>query len=76
MKLVSYENRAEWLDGRKKGMGGSDVAAALGLSPWRTPVELWQDKRGESDPQPTSDSMHFGRFLKTSSSRNFKSAPA
>lgn len=26
MKIVPYTNRAEWLDGRKKGMGGSDVA--------------------------------------------------
>lgn len=41
--------REEWLQQRTKGIGGSDVAAALGLSPWRTPVELWQDKRGEGD---------------------------
>ena len=72
MKLVSYENRAEWLDGRKKGMGGSDVAAALGLSPWRTPVELWQDKRGESEPQPTSDSMHFGTILEDIVAKEFQ----
>lgn len=72
MKLISYENRAEWLDGRKKGMGGSDVAAALGLSPWRTPVELWQDKRGESEPQQTSDSMHFGTILEDIVAKEFQ----
>lgn len=63
MKIVPYKSRAEWLEGRKKGMGGSDVAAALGLSPWRTPVELWQDKRGEAEPQEESEAMHFGAIL-------------
>ena len=72
MKLVSYKSRADWLEGRKKGMGGSDVAAALGLSPWRTPVELWQDKRGESDTQPTSDSMHFGTLLEDIVAKEFQ----
>lgn len=29
---------------RRKFIGGSDIAAILGLSPWRTAVELYQDK--------------------------------
>ncbi len=62
-KAVSYASRSEWLEGRKKGMGGSDVASALGLSPWRTPVELWQEKRGEGEPQRCSDAMHWGTVL-------------
>ena len=60
MKLVPYANRSEWLEGRKKGMGGSDVAACLGLSPWHTPVELWQEKRGEAAPQEETDAMYWG----------------
>lgn len=36
----------EWLQWRKKGIGGSDVAAALGLSPYRTARELYFDKIG------------------------------
>lgn len=63
MKLVPYANRAEWLEGRKKGMGGSDVAACLGLSPWHTPIELWQEKRGEAAPQEETEAMHFGSKL-------------
>lgn len=27
-------------------LGGSDAAAVMGLSPWATPVELWQQKTG------------------------------
>lgn len=60
MKLVPFTNRAEWLEGRKKGMGGSDVAACLGLSTWRTPVELWQEKRGEGQPQEENEAMYWG----------------
>lgn len=29
---------------RSKYLGGSDIAAILGISPWRNPVELWMDK--------------------------------
>ena len=64
-KAISYASRDEWLEGRKKGMGGSDVASALGLSPWRTPVELWQEKRGESQGQPCSEAMRWGTILET-----------
>ena len=34
----------EWLRWRKKGIGGSDVAAALGFSPYKTQRELYYDK--------------------------------
>lgn len=36
----------EWLAWRRKGVGGSDVAAALGLSPYKTARELYFDKIG------------------------------
>ena len=72
MNVITSSNREDWLKLRTKGIGGSDVAAALGLSPWRTPVELWQDKRGESEPQPTSDSMHFGTILEDIVAKEFQ----
>lgn len=34
----------EWLEARKQGIGGSDAAAAIGLSKWKSPLELWQEK--------------------------------
>lgn len=36
----------EWLKARRNGIGGSDVAAILGLSPWRSPYTVWTDKMG------------------------------
>lgn len=29
---------------RQKCIGGSDIAAVLGISPWKTPIQLWKDK--------------------------------
>ena len=40
--------RTEWLLERKKGIGGSDAAKILGLSPWGTALDVWADKVGES----------------------------
>lgn len=32
---------------RKTYIGGSDVAAILGVSPWKSKLQLWQEKTGE-----------------------------
>ena len=39
-------DRDEWLALRKPYLGGSDIAAMLGLSPWKTPYQLWAEKTG------------------------------
>jgi putative phage-type endonuclease len=54
---------SEWLNERRKGIGGSDAAAICGLSPWRTPLQVWEDKRGLSGPIPDNDAMFWGRTL-------------
>lgn len=41
----------EWLEQRKKGIGGSDAAAVLGISPWKTPYQLYMEKRGETEQE-------------------------
>lgn len=37
---------------RKTFLGGSDVAAVMGISPWKTPVALWLEKMGRSNEPP------------------------
>ncbi len=37
-------SRDEWLSYRRRGIGGSDAAAILGISPYRTAVDLYYDK--------------------------------
>lgn len=43
---TSTLSNEEWLQWRRKGIGGSDAAAALGLSPYRTARDLFYDKIG------------------------------
>jgi putative phage-type endonuclease len=37
---------AEWHARRKDGIGSSDIAAILGISPWQSDYALWCDKTG------------------------------
>lgn len=56
--------RERWLQERRTGIGGSDVAAMLGLSPWKTPLALYLEKRGEAaGEQPDNEAMAWGRRL-------------
>jgi predicted phage-related endonuclease len=40
-------NGPQYLEERRKGIGGSDIAAVLGLSPWKTAYQVYQEKRKE-----------------------------
>ena len=51
------------LEARKKGIGGSDAGAILGISPWKTPLQVYMDKVGAADPIQDNDSMFWGRTL-------------
>lgn len=39
--------RTEWLEQRRKGIGGSDAPVIMGVNPWRSPMDLWLEKTGE-----------------------------
>lgn len=43
---ITALSEEEWLEWRKKGIGGSDVAAVLGISPWKSGRELFYEKIG------------------------------
>ena len=38
------EQKLKWLEARQKGIGGSDVAAIMGWSPWNTPLDVYYSK--------------------------------
>lgn len=61
--LPVTSSREVWLAERRKGIGGSDVAALLGLSPWCSPIEVFLDKRGEIAAQPENEAMRWGNIL-------------
>ena len=57
------QTRQEWLEQRKQGIGGSDVAPILGMSKWRTPLQVYEDKIGIATDQEDNPAMKWGRNL-------------
>lgn len=51
---TTMADRAAWLASRSC-IGGSDAAAIIGLSPWKTVYQLWQEKTGRVKPDDISD---------------------
>lgn len=48
LRLVGTKElpREDWLAVRKQGIGSSDAAAAVGLNPYKSQLELWLEKTG------------------------------
>ncbi|HDR9152705.1 TPA: YqaJ viral recombinase family protein [Burkholderia vietnamiensis] len=71
LRLVDTKSlsREDWLEVRKTGIGGSDAAAAVGLNPYMSPLELWLIKTGRDaelpklDPDDTTESVYWGTLL-------------
>ena len=63
--LVNTEglSREEWLKYRRQGIGGSDVAAIAGISPWKDPFSVYMDKIGQVKPSEPSEAMYWGTTL-------------
>ena len=41
---VLFMQDDKWREGRKHGIGASDAAAVMGISPWKTEAQLWDEK--------------------------------
>lgn len=53
----------EWHAARARGIGGSEIAAVLGLSPWESRFSLWHRKMGLAAPVAQNDVMYWGNRL-------------
>ena len=60
-------DRAEWLAWRRSGIGASDVAGILGISPWASPFTVWADKLGllPDEDLDDDDPREFGNGCAT-----------
>lgn len=59
MKIL--QSRKEWLEARSKTIGGSDAAAVVGMSPWMSNTELWEQKTRPQEPKEAdSPVMEYG----------------
>jgi putative phage-type endonuclease len=65
-------SREEWLGWRRQGIGGSDAAAIVGLSPYSGPMRVWLEKRGLIEGADESEAMLWGSLLEGSIADEFE----
>jgi putative phage-type endonuclease len=71
LRLVGTKQlpREDWLAVRKQGIGSSDAAAAIGLNPYKSQLELWLEKTGRDtslpklDPHDEESPAYWGNIL-------------
>lgn len=51
----------DWHAARANGIGGSEIAAVLGLSPYESRFSLWHRKKGLITPVEESPQMYWGK---------------
>jgi len=66
--------REQWLELRKKGIGGSDSAAIVGLDRYRSPFDVYADKLGLKPEIPDNEAMRQGRDLEQYVAERFMEA--
>lgn len=63
MATMTAAQRAAWLKDRLTGVGASEAAAALGVSPYDTPLSLYLRKVGLAGEPAESEAMRWGNRL-------------
>lgn len=54
VEMIVLKDHDEWLRNRTR-IGGSEASAILGMNPYKTNVELWEEKVGLRVPEDISD---------------------
>lgn len=54
LEMHTLQDRDAWLEHRKNYIGGSEASCVLGLNPYKTNVELWEEKTGQMEAQDLS----------------------
>lgn len=55
ISMETFKTRQDWLAARQGRIGGSDAAAILGLNPYKSNVQLWEEKTGRRQSEDISD---------------------
>ena len=67
-------DKEEWLRYRKQGIGGSDAGAICGLNPYRTAMQVYQDKVTDFTENIDNEAMRQGREFEEYVARRFMEA--
>lgn len=55
VEKIILKDRAEWLEKRAGRIGGSDASCIVGMNPYKSNVELWEEKTGKKQAEDISD---------------------
>lgn len=59
IKMITLSSRAEWLENRKNGLGGSEISAVIGQNPYMDNVTLWELKTGRRQAEDISEKPYI-----------------
>jgi len=62
IKIDLEQNSEEWLEFRKLKIGASDAPIVIGISPWKTAYELWQQKTSDLSFDVETLAMTYGKI--------------
>ena len=65
-KLVPTGNlaREEWLELRRRGIGGSDASVIMGKNPYRSILRLWEEKTGKAPiTEAGNEAAYWGNVM-------------
>lgn len=51
IKMLKLKSHEEWLKKRTSYIGGSDASCVVGMNPYKTNVELWEQKTGRREAE-------------------------
>lgn len=71
LKKLKNVDRTEWLQLRRLGIGGSDVGAIAGLSKFKTALDVYLDKVGESFEADPPEWIYWGNVLEEVVAKEF-----
>ena len=60
---IKTKTHEEWLEERKKSLGGSDVGAVLGMNEYSSPYTVWAEKTGKLPPFEGNEWTRLGNDL-------------
>ena len=70
-QMITFDTKEEWLNIRKEGIGGSDVACILGHSPFKNIKDIYQSKISDVE-QITNKAIEFGNAFESIIFESFK----
>lgn len=66
------QNKKNWLEERRKGIGGSDVGTILGFNKYKTKLELFFEKINPIEEKEETEAAYFGNILEDIVAKEFE----